>query len=60
MDSKMDCELLATITAAINMQNSCRSSKLVIRSFRRIPLASPVWNTTGRVERMTRNLDSNN
>ena len=51
-------EVLAVISAAIASMNTRPGYKLVVRSMRRIPQTSPVWNTVGRVERLGRNLNS--
>jgi len=32
--------------------------RLVVRSMRQIPQTSPVWNTAGRLERLSRDLNS--
>ena len=45
-------EIVAVITAAINSIGSKEGHKLVVRSIRRMTQRSPVWNATGRIERM--------
>jgi len=54
----IDCEILAALTAAIASADSKTGCRLVVKSFRRIGQSSPVWNTTGRVERLRRYLNS--
>jgi hypothetical protein len=54
----MGDELLAVITAAVASMEVRPGYKLVVRSMRRVPQASPVWNATGRVERLRRNLNA--
>ncbi|NMA35132.1 MAG: sodium pump decarboxylase subunit gamma [Clostridiaceae bacterium] len=55
---KIDDEILAVITAAIVAMESRPGGRLVVRSMRQIPQTSPVWNTTGRLERLSRNLNA--
>lgn len=47
-----DDELIAVLTAAVMSMQSNSNIKLRVTSFRRIPQSSPVWNTTGRIERL--------
>lgn len=42
--------LMAVIAAAVASMNRSADVKLVVKSFRRIPQTSPVWNTNGRIE----------
>lgn len=48
---KSDDEVIAVISAAVNSLNTAPGCKLVVKSFRRIPQTSPIWSTSGRVER---------
>lgn len=44
-------ELIAVLTAAVMAYSKPGvGSDIVVKSFRRIPLDSPVWNVTGRME----------
>lgn len=54
----IDEEILAVITAAIAAMETRPEYRLVVRSMRQIPQTSPVWNTTGRLERLSRNLNA--
>lgn len=60
MNNRLDIndEVLAAISAAIASMGARPGHKLVVRSMRRVGQTSPVWNTTGRVERLRRNLNS--
>lgn len=51
-------EILAVIAASIASMNTRHGYKLQVQAIRRIPHSSPVWNTTGRLERLGRNLNS--
>lgn len=51
-------EVLAVISAAVASMSTKPGHKLVVRSMRRVAQTSPVWNSTGRVERLRRNLNS--
>jgi hypothetical protein len=51
-------EVLAVIMAAVASMDVKPGHKLVVRSMRRVPQNSPVWNSAGRVERLRRNLNS--
>lgn len=55
---KVSDEVLAVITAAIASMEVRSGHKLVVRSMRRVHQTSPVWNATGRVERLRRNLNA--
>ena len=55
---KINEEIVAAIAAAISQMDVKPGHKLVVTSMRRIPQNSPVWNTTGRVERLGRNLNA--
>lgn len=58
MKGDISGEVLAVIAAAISQMDTRQGRKLVVRSIRRIPQNSPVWNMTGRVERLRRNLNA--
>jgi glutaconyl-CoA/methylmalonyl-CoA decarboxylase subunit delta len=49
-----DEELVAVLTAAVlsYMKDKTTDSKIRIKSYRRIPQTSPVWNITGRIEQI--------
>lgn len=56
-DNLSDDSLIAVLTAAVmaSMRNS-PDIKIKITSFKRIPQTSPVWNTTGRNEYISKKL----
>jgi hypothetical protein len=51
-------EVIAVISAVIAAMSTRPGHRLVVKSVIRIPQTSPVWNSTGRVERLRRNLNS--
>jgi len=51
-------EIIAVISAAIAAMETRPGYRLVVRSMRQLPQASTVWNTTGRLERLSRYLNS--
>jgi hypothetical protein len=51
-------EILAVIAAAIASVNTRPGYRLVVRSMRHVPQSSPVWNITGRIERLGRKLNA--
>jgi hypothetical protein len=51
-------EIIAAISAAIAAMETRPGYRLVVRSMRQLPQSSPVWNTTGRIERLSRDLNS--
>jgi hypothetical protein len=51
-------EIIAVIAAAIAAMETRPGYRLVVRSMRQVPQSSPAWNTTGRIERLNRNLNS--
>ncbi len=51
-------EILAVIAAAVAAMETRPGYRLVVRSMRQVPHSSPVWNTTGRLERLNRNLNA--
>jgi hypothetical protein len=54
----LDSEILAVIAAAIAAMETRPGQRLVVMSMRQIPQSSPVWNTAGRLERLSRNLNA--
>jgi hypothetical protein len=38
--------------------NEDEDRRLVVKSFRRIPQTSPVWNMTGRIERIRKKMNN--
>lgn len=53
-------EILAVIAAAVASLEARPGHRLVVTSMRRIPQNAPVWNATGRMERLGRNLNAYN
>ncbi len=53
-----DNEILAVIAAAIAAMETRPGYRLVVRSMRQVAQVSPVWNTTGRLERLNNNLNA--
>jgi len=51
-------EIIAAIAAAIAAMETRPGYKLVVRSMRQVPQSSPAWNTTGRIERLNRDLNA--
>lgn len=51
-------EVLAVIAAAVAAMEIRPGYKLVVRSMRQVPQNSPAWNTAGRLERLSRNLNA--
>lgn len=51
-------EIMAVIAAAIASMQTRPGYSLVVRSMRQVPQSSPVWNTTGRIERLNNKLNS--
>ena len=51
-------ELIAVITAAIQASLGVRDDgkHIVVKSFRRLPSNSPIWNSTGRIEQLSNKL----
>ncbi|GAE89051.1 hypothetical protein [Acetivibrio straminisolvens] len=56
MKEQINEEIILAISAAIAALETRPGYKLVVRSFKRIPQTSPVWSTTGRIERIERNM----
>lgn len=55
--SASDTELIAVLTAAIQAcYRSDIQTRIRVKSFRRIPETSPIWNTTGRSEYISEKL----
>ncbi len=55
---RINDEIIAAISAAIAAMETRPGYRLVVRSMRQLPQSSPVWNTTGRIERLSRDLNS--
>ena len=51
-------EVIAVISAVIAAQYHKPEHKLEIKAIRRISQTSPVWNTTGKLERLARNMNA--
>jgi hypothetical protein len=54
----INSEILAVIAAAIAAMETRPGYRLVVKSMRQVPQSSPAWNTTGRLERLNRNLNA--
>lgn len=52
MKDQINEEILLAITAALAALETRPDYKLVVKSFKRVPQTSPVWSTTGRIERI--------
>lgn len=57
-NNKINDEIMAVIAAAIASMESKPGCRLEVKAIRRISQSSPVWNTTGRLERLARNLNA--
>ncbi len=57
-ENKINDEIVAVISAAIASIETREGYKLVVNSIRRVPTVSPVWNTAGRADRLSRKLNS--
>ena len=57
-ESNINDEILAVIAAAVAEMDTSPGYNLIVKSIRRVPAVSPVWNTTGRIERLSRKLNS--
>ena len=57
-NNKINNEIMAVIAASVASQDTRPGHKLEVKAIRRISQASPVWSTTGRFERLTRNLNT--
>jgi glutaconyl-CoA/methylmalonyl-CoA decarboxylase subunit delta len=51
-------EILAVIAAAVAAMEARPGYRLEVRSMRHVPQNSPAWNTAGRLERLSRNLNA--
>jgi hypothetical protein len=56
--SELTPEILAVIAAAMAAIDAGPGIKLKVSSVRRVGQSAPVWNMTGRFERLKRNLNS--
>ncbi|NJD03048.1 MAG: sodium pump decarboxylase subunit gamma [Ruminiclostridium sp.] len=57
-NNNLSGEILAVIAATVASQNTRPGQKLEVKAIRRISQVSPIWNTTGRIERLSRNLNT--
>ncbi|NMB33998.1 MAG: sodium pump decarboxylase subunit gamma [Clostridium sp.] len=55
MKKNIDKEIILVISAAVALLKADTNDNLVVKSFKRIPQTSPVWNTTGRIEQIGSN-----
>jgi hypothetical protein len=51
-------EVLVVIAAAVAAMETRPGYRLAVRSMRQVPQNSPAWNTAGRLERLSRNLNA--
>lgn len=56
--NKINEEIVAAISAAIAQMDTRQGYRLVVKNIKRVPTASPVWNTMGRTERLSRKLNT--
>jgi len=56
MNTVLDSEIIAVITAAIAAMEGDSGQKFRINKIQRVPLTAPVWNFAGRLERMAQKL----
>jgi len=56
MKENIDNDIIIAITAAIASIDVKPGYKLVVKSYKRIPQVSPIWSSTGKIERMKRSL----
>ncbi|NLP14626.1 MAG: sodium pump decarboxylase subunit gamma [Clostridium sp.] len=56
MKEHINEEIILAITAAITAFETRPDYRLVVKSFKRISQTSPVWSTTGRIERIERSM----
>lgn len=56
--NKTNNEILVVIAAAVASLDTRAGHKLKVKAIRRISQTSPVWNSTGRFERLARNLNT--
>jgi len=57
VNTELDFDIIAAISAALAFEKTKPGHKLIVKSFRRIPRTSPVWNFTGRIETIRNNLN---
>ncbi|MCX8132152.1 MAG: oxaloacetate decarboxylase subunit alpha, partial [Clostridia bacterium] len=50
-DTGNNNEIMAVISAAVASMETEPGTKLIVRSFRRVPQVSPLWSTAGRLQR---------
>lgn len=54
----IDEETISAISAAIAMMSQGYGCKLVVKNIKRVPQTAPVWNATGRIERLRSDMNS--
>lgn len=54
----IDEETISVISAAIAMMSTGYGCRLVVKNIKRIPQTAPVWNATGRIERLRNDMNS--
>ena len=52
MDTDRNNELIAAITAALELMNHRRTTKLIVTSIKRTTPKSPIWNVVGRISNL--------
>ncbi len=57
-ENMLDEEIVAAISAALASVSTRPGNRLVVKNIRRIPQSAPVWNSTGRIERMRNDMNS--
>ncbi|MDP4181488.1 MAG: sodium pump decarboxylase subunit gamma [Bacillota bacterium] len=56
--NKIDEEIIAVISAAVAAMEIKQGYRLVVRNITRVPTVAPVWNTAGRIDRLSRKLNT--
>lgn len=54
----IDDETISAISAAISMMCQGYGCRLVVKNIKRVPQTAPVWNATGRIERLRNDMNS--
>lgn len=57
-ESTINEEIVAVISAAIAAFGMRSGKKLVVREIKRLDQTAPIWNTAGKLERISRKLNS--
>lgn len=57
MSNSINNEILAVISAVIAAQDQRPGHRLEVKAIRRIGQTAPVWNTTGKFERLAGNMN---